>query len=62
MNMNIDYISNMHCTGTAVIHGRVKHLEQSSIVINSEIVDEEGKLLCSISNIMFISGELSDLK
>ncbi len=62
VNMNIDYISNMRCTGTAILRGRVKHLGQSTIVLNSEINDDTGKLLCSISNIMFISGELSALK
>ena len=61
MNMNIDYISNLRLDGTAFIYGKIKHLGKSTIVINSEIRDDKDNLLCSISNIMFISGDFNDI-
>lgn len=61
MNMNIDYISNLRCDGTAFVYGKIKHLGKSTIVINSEIRDEKNNLLCSVSNIMFISGDFNDI-
>ncbi len=61
LNMNIDYISNVKGFGRLVATSKIIHKGKSTINIVSSIKDEEGNIICNISNIMFVAGVISEI-
>ena len=62
LNMNINYISNTKGMGPVFATGKIAHAGQSTIVIHTQIKDDVGTLMCDVSAIMFVSGELDEMK
>lgn len=62
LNMNINYISNTKGMGSVIAIGKIAHAGKSTIVIHTQIKDDRDTLMCDISSIMFISGELDEMK
>lgn len=62
LNMNINYISNTKGMGSVIAIGQIAHAGKSTIVIHTQIKDDRDTLMCDISSIMFISGELDEMK
>ena len=61
LNMNIDYISNVKGFGRLLATSKIIHKGKSTINIVSSIKDEEGNIICNISNIMFVAGVISEI-
>lgn len=61
LNMNINYIGNVKGMGCLIATSKIIHKGKSTINIVSEIRDESGNLICNITNIMFVAGEISEI-
>lgn len=54
LSFNINFISNLPGTGTAIVKSQVKHHGQTTMVIMAEMTDEQNNLLAAITTTMFI--------
>ncbi len=48
LSVNINFISNLPGTGTAIVKSQVKHHGQTTMVIMAEMTDEQNNLLAAI--------------
>ena len=48
LSFNINFISNLPGTGTAIVKSQVKHHGQTTMVIMAEMTDEQNNLLASL--------------
>ena len=55
LSFNINFISNLPGTGTAIVKSQVKHHGQTTMVIMAEMTDEQNNLLAAITATMVIS-------
>ena len=55
LSFNINFISNLPGTGTAIVKSQVKHHGQTTMVIMAEMTDEQNNLLAAITTTMFIA-------
>lgn len=62
LNMNVNYISNTKDLSAVTATSRVVHAGQSTAVVQTEIRDAAGNLMCGVSAVMFVSGELDAMK
>ena len=49
LSFNINFISNLPGTGTAIVKSQVKHHGQTTMVIMAEMTDEQNNLLAAIT-------------
>ncbi len=61
LSMNINYISNIRGMGKLTAKSTIVHKGQSTINIASEIRDDTDNLICTVNNIMFVAGEISEI-
>lgn len=61
LSMNINYISNIRGRGKLTAKSAIVHKGQSTINIASEIRDDTDNLICTVNNIMFVAGEISEI-
>lgn len=61
LSFNINFISNLPGTGTAIVKSQIKHHGQTTMVIAAEMTDEQGKLLAVITTTMFIAGHFNEI-
>lgn len=61
VSLNINFISNLPGTGTAIVKSQVKHHGRTTMVITAELTDEQGKLLATIVTTMFIAGHFEEI-
>ena len=52
LSFNINFISNLPGTGTAIVKSQVKHHGQTTMVIMAEMTDEQNNLLAAITTTM----------
>ena len=55
LSFNINFISNLPGTGTAIVKSQVKHHGQTTMVIMAEMTDEQNNLLADITRSLFIA-------
>ena len=60
LSFNINFISNLPGTGTAIVKSQVKHHGQTTMVIMAEMTDEQNNLLAAITT-MFIAGHFNEI-
>ena len=61
LSFNINFISNLPGTGTAIVKSQVKHHGQTTMVIMAEMTDEQNNLLTAITTTMFIAGYFNEI-
>ncbi|MCD8360025.1 MAG: PaaI family thioesterase [Acidaminococcaceae bacterium] len=61
LNFNINFISNLPGTGTAIVTSQIKHHGQTTMVITAEMTDEQHNLLATITTMMFIAGHFNEI-
>ncbi|CAK7010183.1 PaaI family thioesterase [Phascolarctobacterium sp.] len=61
LSFNINFISNLPGTGTAIVKSQVRHHGQTTMVITAELTDEQGTLLATITTTMFIAGHFEEI-
>lgn len=61
LNFNINFISNLPGTGTAIVTSQIKHHGQTTMVITAEMTDEQHNLLATITTTMFIAGHFNEI-
>ncbi len=61
LSFNINFISNLPGTGTAIVKSQVKHHGQTTMVIMAEMTDEQNSLLAAITTTMFIAGHFNEI-
>ena len=61
LSFNINFISNLPGTGTAIVKSQVKHHGQTTMVIMAEMTDEQNNLLAAITTTMFIDGYFNEI-
>lgn len=61
LSFNINFISNLPGTGTAIVKSQVKHHGQTTMVIMAEMTDEQNNLLVAITTTMFIAGHFNEI-
>lgn len=61
LSFNINFISNLPGTGTAIVKSQVKHHGQTTMVIMAEMTDEQNNLLAVIPTTMFIAGHFNEI-
>lgn len=61
LSFNINFISNLPGTGTAIVKSQVKHHGQTTMVIMAEMTDEQNNLLADITTTMFIAGHFNEI-
>ncbi len=61
LSFNINFISNLPGTGTAIVKSQVKHPGQTTMVIMAEMTDEQNNLLAAITTTMFIAGHFNEI-
>lgn len=61
LSFNINFISNLPGTGTAIVKSQVKHHGQTTMVIMAEMTDEQNNLLAVITTTMFIAGHFNEI-
>lgn len=61
LSFNINFISNLPGTGTAIVKSQVKHHGQTTMVIMAEMTDEQNNLLAAITTTMFIAGPFNEI-
>ena len=61
LSFNINFISNLPGTGTAIVKSQVKHHGQTTMVIMAEMTDEQNNLLSAITTTMFIAGHFNEI-
>ena len=61
LSFNINFISNLPGTGTAIVKSQVKHHGQTTMVIMAEMTDEQNILLAAITTTMFIAGHFNEI-
>lgn len=61
LSFNINFISNLPGTGTAIVKSQVKHHGQTTMVIMAEMTDEQNNLLAAITMTMFIAGHFNEI-
>lgn len=61
LSFNINFISNLPGTGTAIVKSQVKHHGQTTMVIMAEMTDEQNNLLAAITTTMFIVGHFNEI-
>ena len=61
LSFNINFISNLPGTGTAIVKSQVKHHGQTTMVIMAEMTDEQNNLLAAITTSMFIAGHINEI-
>ena len=61
LSFNINFISNLPGTGTAIVKSQVKHHGQTTMVIMAEMTDEQNNLLAAITTTMFIAGHCNEI-
>ena len=61
LSFNINFISNLPGTGTAIVKSQVKHHGQTTMVIMAEMTDEQNNLLTAITTTMFIAGHFNEI-
>ena len=54
LSVNINFISNLPGTGTAIVKSQVKHHGQTTMVIMAEMTDEQNNLLAAITRGCFL--------
>lgn len=59
LNMNIDYISNVRGLSSLTVRSKILHKGQSTINIASQITDDAGNIICTVTYIMFVMDKLS---
>ena len=61
LSFNINFISNLPGTGTAIVKSQVKHHGQTTMVIMAEMTDEQNNLLAAITTTMFIARHFNEI-
>ena len=61
LSFNINFISNLPGTGTAIVKSQVKHHGQTTMVIMAEMTDEQNNLLAAITTTMFIADHFNEI-
>lgn len=61
LSFNINFISNLPGTGTAIVKSQVKHHGQTTMVIMAEMTDEQNNLLAAITTTRFIAGHFNEI-
>ena len=61
LSFNINFISNLPGTGTAIVKSQVKHHGQTTMVIMAEMTDEQNNLLAAITTTTFIAGYFNEI-
>lgn len=61
LSFNINFISNLPGTGTAIVISQIKHHGQTTMVITAEMTDEQHNLLATITTTMFIAGHFNEI-
>lgn len=61
LSFNINFISNLPGTGTAIVTSQLKHHGQTTMVITAEMTDEQHNLLATITTTMFIAGHFNEI-
>lgn len=61
LSFNINFISNLPGTGTAIVTSQIKHHGQTTMVITAEMTDEQHNLLATITTTMFIAGHFNEI-
>ena len=61
LSFNINFISNLPGTGTAIVKSQVKHHGQTTMVIMAEMTDEQNNLLAAITTTMFIAEHFNEI-
>lgn len=61
LSFNINFISNLPGTGTAIVKSQVKHHGQTTMVIMAEMTDEQNNLLAAFTTTMFIAGHFNEI-
>ena len=61
LSFNINFISNLPGTGTAIVKSQVKHHGQTTMVIMAAMTDEQNNLLAAITTTMFIAGHFNEI-
>lgn len=61
LSFNINFISNLPGTGTAIVASQIKHHGQTTMVITAEMTDEQHNLLATITTTMFIAGHFNEI-
>ncbi|WP_455655425.1 PaaI family thioesterase [Phascolarctobacterium sp.] len=61
LSFNINFISNLPGTGTAIVTSHIKHHGQTTMVITAEMADEQHNLLATITTTMFIAGHFNEI-
>ena len=61
LSFNINFISNLPGTGTAIVKSQVKHHGQTTMVIMAEMTDEQNNLLAAITTTMVIAGHFNEI-
>lgn len=61
LSVNINFISNLPGTGTAIVKSQVKHHGQTTMVIMAEMTDEQNNLLAAITTTMFIAEHFNEI-
>ena len=61
LSFNINFISNLPGTGTAIVKSQVKHHGQTTMVIMAEMTDEQNNRLAAITTTMFIAGHFNEI-
>lgn len=61
LSFNINFISNLPGTGTAIVTSQIQHHGQTTMVITAEMTDEQHSLLATITTTMFIAGHFNEI-
>ena len=61
LSFNINFISNLPGTGTAIVKSQVKHHGQTTMVIMAEMTDEQNNLLAAIRTHMLNAGHFNEI-
>lgn len=62
LNLNINYISGTKGMGPIYAEGKITHSGMTTAVVNTTLTDDVGTLMCETSAVMFLQGNLDDMK
>lgn len=61
INININYISKPRGKGRLIAVGDTLHAGRTTMIVHSQIRDEDNRLICDATLTMLLAGELDDL-
>lgn len=61
LTMNIDYIDNLKGLGVLTVKSEVVHNGKSTVNLVSRIIDDYGNVICNVSYIMFVMGQMPNV-